>query len=97
MFLYYRTHKSFPLESRGGKHTNKFYLDNEDVFATYRTWLLAQKIVIVTPNGFRHTINTQIIPRLLANTKKPLFPKAKKTWKPRTFGGLYLVTPPLVL
>jgi hypothetical protein len=90
MFLYYKTHGSFPLESRGGKRANKSYLNNENVFATCIAWLLAQKIVTVTPNGFRHTINTQIMPRLLANTKKPLLPKAKKTWKPLRRSAVYI-------
>jgi len=78
MFLYYRTYRSLPLEGRRGKRTNKSYLDNEDVFAAYRAWLLAQKIATITPNGFRYAINTQIMPRLLVNAKKPLLPKAKK-------------------
>jgi hypothetical protein len=82
MFLYYRIHGSLPLKYYGRKQANKSYLDNENVFAACRAWLLAQKITIVTPNDFRHVINIQIIPRLLANTKKPLFPKAKKAWKP---------------
>jgi hypothetical protein len=90
MFLYYGTHGSLPLEGRGGKRANKSYLDNEDVFAACRAWLLAQKIATVTPNGFRHAINTQIMPRLLANTKKPLFPKAKKAWKPLRRSAVYI-------
>jgi hypothetical protein len=65
-------------------------LDNENVFAACRAWLLAQKIATVTPNGFRHAINTQIIPRLLANAKKSLFPKAKKAWKPLGRSAVYI-------
>jgi hypothetical protein len=90
MFLYYRTHGSLLLEIRGGKQTNKSYLDNENIFAVCRTWLLAQKITIVTPIGFRYVISTQIVPRLLANTKKPLFPKAKKAWKPLRYSVVYI-------
>jgi hypothetical protein len=65
MFLYYRTYRLFPLESRRGKQTNKLYLDNKDIFAVYKTWLLAQKLTTITPNTFRHAINTDIVPRLL--------------------------------
>jgi hypothetical protein len=81
MFLYYRTHRSFPLEGRGGKQANKSYLDNEDVFAACRTFLLAQNLAIVAPNTFRYAINTDIIPRLLVNAKKPLINKTKP-WRP---------------
>jgi hypothetical protein len=77
MFLYYKTHRLFPLEGRGGKRANKSYLDTENVFATCRTWLLAQKLAIITPNTFRHAINTDIIPRLLVNAKKPLIDKTR--------------------
>jgi hypothetical protein len=90
MFLYYRTHRSLLLESYKGKQANKSYLDNEDVFVTCRAWLLAQKLVIINPNGFRLVINTQIIPRLLANAKKPLLPKAKKPWKPIGRSAVYI-------
>jgi hypothetical protein len=58
MFLYYRTHRSFPLEGRRRKRANKSYLDNKNVFAVCRAWLLAQKLAIVTPNSFRLVINT---------------------------------------
>jgi hypothetical protein len=65
-------------------------LDNENVFAVCRTWLLAQKIAIIIPNSFRHIINIQIMPRLFANTKKPLFPKTKKSWKPFRHPVVYI-------
>ena len=58
LFLYYRTYKSLPIETRGGKRENRSYLNNEDVFRAYRTWLLAQKLATVTPKGFRHALNT---------------------------------------
>ena len=75
LFLYYRTHRSLPLETRGGKQQNRSYLDNEDVFKACRVWLMAQKLATVTPKGFRNALNTEIMPRLLASvkkTKKPL-------------------------
>jgi hypothetical protein len=78
MFLYYRIHGSLPLKYYGRKQANKSYLDNENVFAACRAWLLAQKITIVTPNDFRHVINIQIIPRLLANTKNLYFLRLKR-------------------
>jgi hypothetical protein len=90
MFFYYKTNGSLPLENRRRKRANKFYLDNENVFVIYRTWLLAQKIAIVIPNGFLYAINMQIIPRLLANAKKSLLPKAKKAWKPFRHSVVYI-------
>ena len=44
LFLYYRTHGSLPIETRGGKQNNRSYLDNEDVFKACRAWLLAQNL-----------------------------------------------------
>jgi hypothetical protein len=70
LYLYYRTYGSLPLETRGGKQKNRSYLNNEDVFKACRAWLLAQKLATVTPKGFRHALNTQIMPRLLASAKK---------------------------
>jgi hypothetical protein len=90
MFLYYKTYRLLPLENHGGKRANKSYLDNKNIFATCRAWLLAQKITIITPNSFRYIINTQIMPRLLANFKKPLFPKTKKAWKPLGYSAVYI-------
>jgi len=96
MFLYYRTNGSFPLEGRRGKRANRSYLDNEDVFAACRAWLLAQKVATVTPGAFRNAINTEIMPRILANAKNPLFPKNKKTkkaikaWKPLGRSAVYI-------
>jgi hypothetical protein len=69
-FLYYRTHGSLPLETRGGKRSNRSYLDNEDVFKACRAWLLTQKLATVTPKRFRYALNTEIMPRLLATAKK---------------------------
>ena len=95
LFLYYRTYRSLLIETRGGKRENRSYLDNEDVFRACRAWLLAQKLAIVTPKGFRYTLNTEIIPRLLASAikaNKPLLRlttgiqknpgKKPKEWKP---------------
>ncbi|PVH68112.1 hypothetical protein DL98DRAFT_633755 [Cadophora sp. DSE1049] len=72
-YLYYRTYGSLPLETRGGKQKNRSYLDNEDVFKACRAWLLTQKLATVTPKGFRHALNTQIMPRLLASAKKTTY------------------------
>ena len=41
LFLYYRAFGSLTLETRGGKRSNRSYLDNEDVFRACRVWLLA--------------------------------------------------------
>ena len=94
-FLYYRTHRSLLIETRGGKQQNRSYLDNEDVFRACRTWLLAQKLATITPKRFRYALNTEIMPRLLAlakKSKKPLLGKTTgtrnnpgkkpKEWKP---------------
>ncbi|PVH67272.1 hypothetical protein DL98DRAFT_604685, partial [Cadophora sp. DSE1049] len=86
MFLYYRTHGSLPLETRGGRRANRSYLDNED-FRACRTWLLAQKIATVTPKKFRYALNTEIIPRLLANTKN-LFSANQRKAKVQRLGRL---------
>ena len=95
LFLYYYTYRSLPIETRGGKRENRFYLDNKDIFRAYRAWLLAQKLATVTPKGFRYALNTEIIPRLLASTTKANKPllglttgirknpgKKPKEWKP---------------
>ena len=94
-FLYYRAYGSLPVETRGGKRKNRSYLDNEDVFRACRAWLLAQKLATVTPKRFRHALNSEIMPRLLASAKKAKKPliryttstrknpgKKPKEWKP---------------
>jgi hypothetical protein len=88
MFFYYKTYRLLLLKGRGGKQANKSYLDNENVFAACRTWLLAQKLVTIVPNAFRHAISTNIIPRLLVNTKKPLVDKTKP-WTPLSQAVIY--------
>jgi len=79
LYLYYQTYGLLPLETRGGKQKSRSYLDNEDVYKACRAWLLAQKLATVTPKGFRHALNTQIMPRLLASAKKSKKPLLDNT------------------
>jgi len=87
LFFYYHTYGSLPIETRGGKQKNRSYLDNKDVFRAYRTWLLAQKLATVMLNGFRHALNVQIMPRLLASAKKSKKPLLGKTTGTRNKAG----------
>ncbi len=86
-FLYYRTYGYLPIETRGGKRKSRSYLDNEDVFKACRAWLLAQKLATVTPKGFRHALNSEIMPRLLASAKKSKKPLLGKTTGTRNKAG----------
>jgi hypothetical protein len=52
LYLYYRTYGLLSLKTRGGKQKSRSYLNNKDVYKAYKAWLLAQKLVTVTPKGF---------------------------------------------
>ena len=87
LFLYYRAYGYLPIETRGGKRKSRSYLDNKDVFKACRAWLLAQKLATVTPKGFRHALNSEIMPRLLASAKKSKKPLLGKTTSTRNKAG----------
>jgi hypothetical protein len=70
LYLYYRTYGLLSLETCGDKQKSRSYLNNKDVYKAYKAWLLAQKLATVTPKRFRHALNTQIMPCLLASAKK---------------------------
>jgi hypothetical protein len=70
LYLYYRTYGLLSLKTCDGKQKSRFYLNNKDVYKACRAWLLAQKLATVTSKGFRHALNTQIMPCLLASAKK---------------------------
>jgi hypothetical protein len=79
LYLYYRTYGLLPLKTHSSKQKSRSYLDNKDVYKAYKAWLLAQKLATVTLKGFRHALNTQIMPRLLASAKKSKQPLLGKT------------------
>ena len=87
LFLYYYTYKSLLIETREGKRENQSYLNNENVFRAYRAQLLAQKLAIVTPKGFRYALNTETIPRLLASATKANKPLLRLTTNTRKNPG----------
>jgi hypothetical protein len=57
LFNYYRQWHGVPQEARGGKRDSASYLDNEDVFLAYRTWLINQELGTISLNDFLNTVN----------------------------------------
>ena len=83
LFRHYQTFGGLPAKTRSGKRNGRSYLDNEDVFQACRAWLTSQELGTITLDDFRLAINTEILPRLLISTGKPISRTTSYDWLQR--------------
>lgn len=77
---HYQIFEQLPREKRGGERMARSLLFDERIKTAARGWLIAQEVGQVSPRQFQHALNTEILPTLSVQLKRPLCERTARRW-----------------